>query len=155
MPDYETPREAATAAYDALRFLAHTARTTPTRELYDLNRELLGIARLLPDVLQKLASLALARGDEATIRDGGTIASGAAVIEAAARDLISAAEQINRAETRLDRTSQHLSLLTWETPRPAAGPAQAASPVIGTLAPKGVTEAARHSPHLAQPGLSR
>lgn len=143
MPDYDTPREAATAAYDALRYLAHTVRETPPRELYELNQELLGISRLLSDVFRSFASRAIARNDEAVIRTGGTIVSGVAVIEEAARDLLQAAEFVDRAETRLSRTSEHLLLIEWQaTSRPDIPPS---ATVItqprhtlgsGTLAPK-------------------
>lgn len=146
MPDYDTPREAATAAYDALRYLAHTVRETPTRELYDLNREMLGIARLLPDVFRKMAALTLARADEATIQDGDTLRPGTPIIETAARDLVRAADFVDRAETRLDRTSQHLGLLMWHPPqRSEAQSAHLAARPIGTLGLTGLAEAARQS----------
>lgn len=164
MPEYETPREAATAAYDALRYLAHTVRETPPRELYDLNRELLGISRLLPDVFRRFASRAIARNDEAIIRTGGTIVSGVAVIEEAARDVLQAAEFVDRAETRLGRTSEHLSLLEWPTPhRPDAPPAASVTTYLrpealdsGTLAPKTAHGPGRTAaPQRLDAGLSR
>lgn len=157
MPDYDTPREAATAAYDALRYLAHTIREVPPHELYDLNRELLGISRLLPGVLRSVASRAIARNDEAIVRTDSGIVSGVAVIEEAARDLVQAADLVDRAETRLDRTSEHLSLIEWPTPARVTDAApsvtlttelrRSESPGASVLAPVG----ARGGAHAATP----
>lgn len=156
MPDYDTPREAATAASDALRYLAHMVRETPTRELYELNQELLSISRLLPDVFRRIASLALARADEATVFKADKVVQGTPIIETAARDLVRAADFLDRVETRLDRTSQHFGTLMWNPPKMSESPsARLATRPISTLAPIGLAEQQARQSTAQPPGMTR
>lgn len=113
MPDSSHHVDTAEAAYNALRDLAHTVRDTPTSELYALNREFLGIARLFPDVLRKVSALALARSDEASLDSSTPGGSGKGEVERAARRLLAASELIDAAESNLGRASQALSVLVW------------------------------------------
>lgn len=133
-----TPQVAAAeAAYESLRELAHTVRDTPSAELYALNRELLGIARLFPDVLRKVSALVLARADEATL-DAPARATGRStkdVIETATGQLLAASELIDASECCLDLASGWLSALAWQPDRDATAPRPAQeTPTIGSAA---------------------
>lgn len=122
MPDSRPQVDRAEAAYNALRDLAHTVRDTPPTQLYELNRELLGIARLVPDVLRKVSALALARSDEAVLDSSTPGGSGKGEVERAARRLLAASELIDAAESDLDRASQALSVLVWHPETTDAAP---------------------------------
>lgn len=146
MPHYDNVQEAGAAAYDALYYLARHIRHAPNDGFHVTTGELLGISRTLPDVLRKLSAAVLARNDAATVDSTSTERSGARVTEEAARQLLAAADLIDTAETRLDRASQHLSVLIWErddgTRRPDVSPV-----LTTTRVPESVREPAEGSTH--------
>ncbi|QIM18697.1 hypothetical protein G7066_08885 [Leucobacter coleopterorum] len=113
MSDSAPQHHAASVAYEALKDLAHTVREAPPAELYSLTGELLGITRVLPDVLRKVGVLVLARSEDATLDSISSGHSARTEIEAAARHLIAASEFIDAAQSRLDHAAQHLSELAW------------------------------------------
>lgn len=115
MSNYSTIREAGAAAYDALDYLARNIRHAPNRQLYATTGELLGIARVLPDVLRKLSAVVIARNDDAAVDPTSAERSGVRVTEEAARQLLAAAELIDTAETRLGHASEQLSVVIWQT----------------------------------------
>lgn len=108
-------------------------RDTPPERVYALSRELLGLSRMLPDVLRKVSALVLARADEATL-DAPARATGRStkdVIETATGQLLAASELIDASECCLDLATGWLSALAWQPDRDA--PAQA-TPAIGNTA---------------------
>ena len=122
MPEPTPQVAAAEAAYESLRALAHMVRDTPSTQLYALNRELLGIARMFPDVLRKLSALALARSDDATFDTPVPGHTPKAEVEGVARQLLTASELIDAAESCLDHTSGWLSAMVWQPDRDAPEP---------------------------------
>lgn len=161
MSDSTPQVAAAEAAYESLRELAHTVRDTPSAELYALNRELLGIARLFPDILRKLSALALARSDDAVFDMPVPRRSAKAEVETAARRLIAASELVDAAETSIESASQWFGTFIWQhdqdapTPhhaRPAPEPEQTPAEPRRQSGPAGSPP---HRPTSAPSGLGR